>query len=339
MTLHDVLSPSFLNQFRIVDWGYTENSKPLSFDRYENWVKKDGHGPLGYLADERKEKRKDVRNFFPEFQSSLVFLFSYAKEKSFLDSFYKDDPQANGLKLASYSLGFEGMDYHHVLRDSLQKISLEIKKIYPNCMFSHSLDIQPVLERDLAARAGLGWFGKNSMFISRQEGSFVMLGSLFLSTKLPLNEGRIETDHCGTCTRCIDLCPTQAIDPETRTLQSEKCISTFTIELFKEDKVAPLGMEKANGEIFGCDICQDVCPWNKKTLQIEGIEGEDSSTKPLKENPLFNFFLKRPKNQIKNELEGMSNREFRRVFKGTAVERTGRKSLLKNINFWEDSIS
>ena len=230
---------------------------------------------------------------------------SYAKEKSFLDRFYKDDPEANGLKLASYSLGFEGMDYHHILRDSLQKISLEIKKIYPNCIFSHSLDIQPVLERDLAARAGLGWFGKNSMFISRQEGSFVMLGSLFLSTTLPLKEGRIETDHCGTCTRCIDLCPTKAIDPETRTLQSEKCISTFTIELFKEDKVAPLGMDQANGEIFGCDICQDVCPWNKSV-------------------PYNNNYETTPKEWIKNlNIESLNwdDKTWQENLKGTTLKR------------------
>ena len=301
MTLHDALSPSFLKQYRIVDWGYTENPKPLSFDRYETWVGQDGHGPLGYLADERKEKRKDIRHFFPEFQSALVFLFSYAEEKASLEKFYREDPEANGLKMASYSLGFEGLDYHHVLRDSLKSISEKIHSLYPEATFSHSLDIQPVLERDLAARAGLGWFGKNSMFISRREGSFVMLGSLFLSIKLPLKEGELEADHCGNCTRCIDLCPTEAIDPLTRTLRTEQCISTYTIELFKDEKTPPAGMEKAKGEIFGCDICQDVCPWNKKPLQIK--TEKDSFWESFKEHSLVRFFLKRPKDIIQKEQE------------------------------------
>jgi epoxyqueuosine reductase len=327
MTLHDVFSPILFKDLGIVDWGYTEEPRPLSFDHYEKWVERDGHGPLHYLADERKNKRADIRSFFPEFQSSLVFLFSYADQKASLDHFYKNDPDSNGLKMASYALGFEGEDYHFKLRDKLLFLSEKIKEIYPDCHFSHSLDIQPVLERDLAVRAGLGWFGKNSMFISRKKGSFLMIGSLFLSQKLTLDSRPMETDHCGSCTRCIDLCPTLAIDPETRTLDSKKCISTYTIELFKDDKVAPEGMEKAGGEIFGCDICQDVCPWNKKALS--------NPEKSLPPSSLMNFFLKRPIDFIISDLEKMSNREFRRVFKGSALERTGRRSLLKNIQFWK----
>lgn len=325
MTLHDVFSPSFLNDLHIVDWGYTEDPCPLSFDHYDQWVQNEGHGPLNYLADERKDKRADIRHFFPEFKSSLVFLFSYSDKKAQLNNFYKNNPNSNGLKMASYALGFQGEDYHVKLRDGLKQISEKVKELHPSCLFSYSLDIQPVLERDLAYRAGLGWFGKNSMFISRKEGSFLMIGALFLSEKLDIEQKTRELDHCGTCTRCIDLCPTQAIDPLSKTLSASKCISTYTIELFKEDKVAPEGMEKAQGEIFGCDICQDVCPWNKKSLNAE---------KEI-DSPLIDFFLKRPVENVIEDLKGMSNREFKRSFKGSALERTGRRGLLKNIEFWQ----
>src|SRR5690606_21900042 len=183
----------------------------------------------------------------PEFQSALVFLFSYQEAKKWL-------MENKEYTVAGYSLGFGGEDYHRALKSRLQRIAESLNR--PEIKIFFSLDAQPIMERDLAYRAGLGWFGKNSMLISRKEGSYFIIGSILFSEKLEVEPNQIELDHCGKCNACAESCPTEAIDPQTRTLISEKCISTFTIETFKEAP-APDGFEKSRGEIFGCDICQD----------------------------------------------------------------------------------
>ena len=205
--------------------------------------------------------------------------------------------------------------------------------MYPNLEAKFSLDTQPILERDLAYRAGLGWFGKNSMFINKSKGSFFIIGSLLLSEKLPLSKLKNEVDHCGQCTACIDSCPTQAIDPKTRTILTQKCISTYTIELFKDGTTPPIGFIPGASEIFGCDICQDVCPWNKRVFRnyskINNFKEHEFSKE--KESLISGFFLKKPLEEIIKKLKGMSNRGFKKQFKGTPIERTGRVGLLKNL--------
>ncbi len=330
-----VLDPHFLSTLGIVDFGYLEGDEALSFDRYEKWVDRKRYVPLNYLADHRKDLRRSLKNYFPQFQSALVFLFSYAQEKRDLDKFYQSD-ESNGLKIASYVFGFEGRDYHQVVREKLLIVKKELIRKYPDTQIDFCLDIQPVLERDMAFRAGLGWFGKNSMLLSRAHGSFTMIGSLLLSRKLPIEKKVLETDHCGQCQLCIEACPTKAIDSETRTILSRDCLSTFTIELFKGDELAPVGMEKGTGEIFGCDICQDVCPWNERPFRHRQFMEETSEITLLKEahspsQKLFQFFLKRPIEMIIDELERWSNKKFKREFKDTPLERTGRKALLRNL--------
>lgn len=330
--LDEVLNSKNLSRFGIVDWGVTTVSKPITWKYYLQWVNKGLNGILKYLEGERRDKREDVKNYYPEFKSAVVFQFSYAKKKFELDRFYKTK-KSNGLKIASYVLGFDGIDYHYNLRESLNQLGEQLRAIDPDLNFKLSLDTQPILERDLAYRAGLGWFGKNSMFISKNEGSFFILGSLLLSKDYSLLEKEIETDHCGQCTRCADSCPTDAIDLESRTLISNKCISTYTIEQFKDLGEAPLGMENSNGEVFGCDICQEVCPWNKRLLRV----GKYNLAEPViseKEKHIRSFFLERPIESILDELMSLSNRGFQRVFKGTPIERTGRIGLLKNIRFF-----
>ena len=140
----------------------------------------------------------------------------------------------------------------------------------------------------MAWRAGLGWIGKNSMLIHREHGSFLMLGSLLLNKNLFPDENPIvETDHCGTCRACVDACPTEAIDPDSRTLMAEECISTFTIEHFKNDVSPPRNYHLKNRWFFGCDICQDICPWNGKPLSSSASV---SFAKPLEERLLQFFF-------------------------------------------------
>lgn len=297
-------------------WGYTEKLAPVSYQHFLNWIAQKKHEPLGYLADYRKDKRSHISEVFPNVKSALVFLFDYTATKKTL---LKKSPK---YKLASYTLGFEGRDYHSYLSDKLERIAQQIASDIPKLEYKISLDIHPVLERDLAYRAGLGWFGKNSMLINRKIGSYTMIGSLLLNQKLPLNQQELESDHCGQCTRCMEACPTNAIDVKTRTVESAKCISTYTIELFK-DAPAPTGYPTQSGEVFGCDICQEVCPWNAKPMQ-------KVSETNLNEK-LVSFF-NRETFQILEELSQMSNKTFKDFFKDTSVERVGKKGLIKNLD-------
>lgn len=307
----------FLSSLGVVDWGYTESSVPVSLNHYEKWVNHDSHLPLTYLGDHRKNLRKDLRNVYPSFQSALVFLFSYRPAKKWM-------LENNRHEIAAYSLGFEGEDYHRALQVKLNQI---FEKIYFDGLEKFiSLDAQPILERDLAYRAGLGWFGKNSMLINQKEGSYFIIGSLLLNKTLSLSTPTLDIDHCGNCNACVEACPTQAIDSSSRTLNAQKCISTFTIETFK-DIEPPIGMEKSRGEIFGCDICQDVCPWNKKPLQREESKLElKNELKFLKE--LFYGFSRE---QLYETLDSMTGRGLRRVLFGTPFDRPGKIGWLKNL--------
>ena len=313
------VSSEFLQSQGVLDWGYTEEAVPRSLNQYEQWVNQAGHGPLGYLADHRKDLRRDLRNVYPEFQSALVFLFSYQPTKKYL-------LENNHHEIAAYALGFEGEDYHQALKRRLDRVFLELKNQLPELERFISLDAQPVLERDLAHRAGLGWFGKNSMLINQKEGSYFILGSLLLNQKLNLEVTTADMDHCGQCNACVEACPTQAIDPVNRTIIAAQCISTYTIETFK-DVSPPAGIEKSRGEIFGCDICQDVCPWNRKPLQkVEPL---------LNLHPVFrfltNWFFELPKKELFHLFEKDTNRGLKKKLAGTPFDRPGRIGWLKNL--------
>tara|TARA_X000000950_G_scaffold288910_1_gene408316 strand:+ start:3495 stop:4334 length:840 start_codon:yes stop_codon:yes gene_type:complete len=275
---------------------------------------------MSYLEGERGKIRESLKNYFPEFQSAISFLFSYKSEKLTLDQITKKQ------KVAGYAFGFEGRDYHYFVLEALNKISdlffsdIKDKKTV--------VDTSPVLDRDLAYRAGLGWFGKNSMLISRNHGSYVMIGSILLGEKLELPIKEKESDHCGTCTRCIDACPTFAIDPETRTVNSEKCIPYFTIELFKDSELPPKGYDQMD-EFFGCDICQEVCPWNRP------LEHDLTKTTELTDyqKKISDFFLNKTISEIQNELKSMSKRKYSREWKDSSFCRTGRDGVLKNLKW------
>lgn len=313
-----MIDKKLLEELGIVDWGYTEESKPQSFDRYEQWVQKGLSAPLTYLSDHRKDLRQDLKIIYPDFQSALVFLFSYREAKKWMI-------ENNRHEVAAYAFGFEGEDYHHHLKKKLETIALELKAKIPELEYFFSLDAQPVLERDLAMRAGLGWFGKNSMLINQKEGSYFIIGSLLLNRKLPLEIKPIDVDHCGQCLACIDACPTNAIDPESRTILASQCISTFTIETMKEAS-PPEGFQNSRGEIFGCDICQDVCPWNRKPLsRTMGVLSFKEQFRFLKE--LFYG----SKDELAKTISQETNRGWRKKLFGTALDRPGKIGWLKNL--------
>lgn len=308
------LSSNDLAKLGVTDWGYTDSISPASFERYEKWC--DKNQSLTYLVDHRKLARKSLRSIDERACGVLSFLFSYAEIKKSLlaHEFYQ---------VASYGLAYNGEDYHDIIREKLLKIISILGINAKPCV-----DIYPILERDFAYQAGLGWFGKNSMLIHQKWGSYTLIGSIVLFEKLDLASSKVEVDHCGNCTRCIENCPTDAIDGENRTIVLDKCISTFTIEL-KEAKV-PEGMETSRGEIFGCDICQDVCPWNKKRLL-------NILPRPLEEKTfeLIRFFTQ-SLGEMREVLMSLSNKGFIKKFKGTVFVRPGKKGLLKNLDAYKE---
>ena len=322
-----------LREFGVVEYGQTQVSIPYSLDHYNLWVKNNRHLPLTYLEGERQEKRQDLKKYWPQYKSALVFLFSYHESHQKLQSIYKSDKNWNGLKLASYTLGFNGDDYHFLIKERLQILGKELQKQFSELEFQITLDTHPVRERDLAHRAGLGGFGKNSMLINRQHGSFFIIGSLLINQNLmPNEEVKVEVDHCGQCTRCIDICPTEAIDPDSRTIMAKDCISTFTIEQFKLDSLPSEKMNLKEGTIFGCDLCQDVCPWNKRVDRLDIFKVSQFENE--KEKKIIDFFLGLPQIKLEEKLTKMSEGEFKRFFKNTSFLRSGKRGVLKNMRLY-----
>lgn len=324
MNKNSLFTPEFLKDLGIVNWGVTHDAEPKSWKNYQTWVHQDHGIPLTYLSDHRMNLRSSVKNVYPGFKSALVFLFDYSPTKKWL-------LEKKEYKYAAYTLGFEGGDYHYVISERLQIIGDELKKKDATVDFKITLDVLPVLERDLAFRAGLGWFGKNSMLINKKHGSYFLIGSLLINKDIYTDEEiKMDVDHCGTCKRCVGACPTDAINPETRTIIANKCISTYTIEIFK-DAPAPEGMDKARGEIFGCDICQDVCPWNKKYLGkvIPLLKIRDSFVH-------VNFLLEASLETLFDKISKMSGRSFKKWLKGTSFDRPGVSGWLKNIKSAKD---
>ena len=319
----------FLDRWNILDWGYTEELEARSFGYFSNWVQNAQHGSLKYLADERKDKRENLKSVYPECQSALVFLFDYNALRKTLNEKRGQDKskdKSNG-KIASYVYAFGGLDYHHAIAQALTECGKKLQESFPELLFKSTVDTAPILERDLAFRAGLGWFGKNSMLISRKGGSFNLIGTLLLNKKMNFKPNVIDSDHCGTCTACVTACPTNAIDPETRTLTAESCLSTFTIEHFKP--LSAPAEKFSYQEVFGCDICQDVCPWNQKT----GVEQNNPNlilSSPQAQE-IYNYFELRPIEESIQQLEAEGNRQYQRQWKKTALERTGRIGMLKNL--------
>ena len=320
------ISSKELEQLGIVEWGFTTEPLAPSYKKYRDWPDKEKVKALSYLTGERGKKRSSIKNYYPDFQSALVFLFDYSNKRNQMESFYQSQ-HANGLKMASYVFAFGEEDYHNAIKTRLNKIANTLKRALPNLNWRTTIDVHPVLERDLAWRCGLGWFGKNSMLIHRQHGSFFLIGGLLLNQNPKLKPHPTETDHCGHCNACVEACPTHAINPETRTLNAQKCISTFTIEHFKDDTLPPENYPQKTTEIFGCDICQSTCPWNHP--EKTGTE----ATPP--KNKLVSFFLTRNVTEIIGELKELSNKKFLRLFKHTALARTGRVGLLKNLKYFQ----
>ncbi|WP_421752070.1 tRNA epoxyqueuosine(34) reductase QueG [Croceimicrobium sp.] len=277
---------------------YLEEEAP----KLERWLNQNYQGEMAWLAN-HFDKRLDPSKLVPGAKSVISLLFNYYPEQK------QEDPQAP--KIAKYAYG---EDYHFVLKrklkDLVQFIQTEIGEIDGRVF----VDSAPVMERKWAQEAGLGWQGKNTLLLNKKEGSFFFLAELILDLELEY-DSPMQTDHCGTCTRCIDACPTDAI-LQPNLLDATKCISYLTIEL--KDSIPQEFKGKMENWAFGCDICQDVCPWNR-------------FSKPHQE-PAFN-----PHPDLLGMSSGdwkeLSEEVFRELFRKSAVKRTKYLGLQRNLKF------
>jgi len=279
--------------------GVTTPEPPPHLSTFDNWLANGYHGTMEYLANDRSRlRRADPREILPECKSILVLATPYLPPTK---------PKPNESRIASYALG---EDYHDVLPARMQEIVQFIEQqVGGPVLHRYYTDTGPILERDLAQRAGIGWIGKNTCLIHPQKGSYFFISEIFLDLALEPDLPFV-TDHCGTCTRCIDACPTDCILPN-RTLDATRCISYLTIEL-KDDIPVKL-REKIGDWVFGCDICQMVCPWNRFA-----VEGDPA------------FQSKEPLHSLTDEL-ALTSRTFNQRFKSSPVKRAKRRGYLRNV--------
>ncbi|HEY0726925.1 MAG TPA: tRNA epoxyqueuosine(34) reductase QueG [Pyrinomonadaceae bacterium] len=226
-------------------------AEPLAEEapRLKEWLARGYHGEMSWMARD-VEKRLDPRELFTEARSIVVVALNY----------YTPDQHQENLTTGKVSRYAWGDDYHDVLKSKLESLLAWIREQEPTAAGKVCVDIQPTLDKAWAVRAGLGWLGKHTNVITQEHGSWVFIGELLLNLDLKPDDARIE-DHCGTCTLCIDACPTQAIT-EPYVVDSNKCISYATIELRTQELPETI-QQGLSGWLYGCDICQDVCPWNR----------------------------------------------------------------------------
>lgn len=268
--------------------------------RLEKWLKEGKHGEMKYMEN-YFDKRLDPSLLVDNARSVISLMYNYYPET-------QQRPDAP--KISKYAYG---QDYHEVIRERLNTLLLALKGKIGDINGRAFVDSAPVLEKAWAAKSGLGWVGKNANLISKSHGSFYFLAELIVDLELEY-DAPIK-DYCGTCTKCIDACPTNAI-VEPYVVDGSKCISYLTIEL-KENIPSDYKGKMANWA-FGCDVCQDVCPWN-------------SFSKPHRE-PLFND--ERGLLQMtESEWMDMTEETFQKVFRGSAVKRTKYKGLKRNLTF------
>jgi epoxyqueuosine reductase len=269
--------------------------------KLEEWLRRGYQGKMQYLENHR-ELRLDPTKLVPEAKSVISLGFNYAPKERLA--------QKDNYKISKYAYG---QDYHKVLKKKLKQFILLLREEIGEIQGRGFVDSAPVMERQWAAASGLGWIGKHGLLLNRNLGSFFFLSELIIDLELepdsPVNE------YCGTCTRCMDACPTDAF-PRAGVLDGSKCISYLTIEL--RDAIPEAFRGKMENWIFGCDICQDVCPWNRfaKPTQEAAFEAKESLVA-----------------MNKQKWEEVTEELFNDLFKKSPVRRTGYAGLKRNIDF------
>jgi len=268
--------------------------------RFEAWLKAERNGKMGYMEN-HFDKRLDPRLLVPGAKSMISVLLNYYSEEQ--------QPE-DAPKVSKYAYG---ADYHFVIKDKLKELFKFIHQEIGEVNGRVFVDSAPVMDRAWAEKSGLGWIGKNTNLISQKVGSYFFIAEMILD--LDLEYDLPTSDHCGTCTACIDACPTDAIVAPYQ-LDATKCISYLTIEL--KDQLPTDFQGKTDNWAFGCDVCQDVCPWNRFSKQHN--------------EPLFNT---KPEilNYSKKDWEELTSETFNMIFKNSAISRTKYEGLKRNIDF------
>ena len=276
--------------------GFLEQEAP----RLEKWLNKNQHGQMSYMEN----------NFDKRLNPTLLVDGAKSVVSLLLNYYPSEFQNQESYKISKYAYG---QDYHSVIKEKLKELLFSIQENIGAVDGRAFVDSAPILDKAWAAKSGLGWIGKNSNLLTQQVGSFYFIAELIIDLELEYDYAT--TDHCGTCTACIDSCPTEAIVAP-YIVDGSKCISYFTIEL--KENIPPEMKGKFDDWAFGCDICQDVCPWNK-------------FSKPHNE-PLFNPNLELL-SMTKKDWEEITEETFKTVFKNSAVKRTKFEGLKRNINF------
>jgi epoxyqueuosine reductase len=308
--------------------GIAPASEADGFDRLRDWLDRGFAGEMAYMH-RHAEARKHPAAVLPEVRSVLMVGMTYGErgtrnaergtgergtrsaERGTEDGSSSGPRSAfRAPRLGRVARYARGPDYHDVLRDRLNRLLTWLQREVPGCVGRGVVDTAPLLERDFARRAGLGWIGKNTMLINKRKGSYLFLGALLVNLDLKSDEPH-EASHCGTCTACLKACPTDAFAGP-GWLDARRCISYLTIELRSS---IPNELRPAMGDwLFGCDICQEVCPWNKEPTRGLMASTPDPDLEAL--DPV--------------ELLAMGEEEFRQRFRGTALMRARRRGLLRN---------
>jgi epoxyqueuosine reductase len=280
--------------------GVTDLAPSAAGDALDRWLAAGYHGEMGYLARQAPVRREPA-TAWPEARSAVVVLHNYYQRAA--------TPAPGRGRVARYALGD---DYHVVLKERLARLGARLAAAAGGGRFRSYVDAGPLPERELARRAGLGWIAKNTMLIHPRLGSFTFVGVL-LTDLLVAPDAPFEADRCGSCRRCLDACPTAAF-PAPRVLDATRCISYLTIEARNP---APEALRPLMGDwLFGCDVCQEVCPWNVR-FATETAEPRYGA-RPAADWPTL------------REIVAMSEREFDAAFGATAMERPGRAGLARN---------
>ncbi|ACU07925.1 Iron-sulfur cluster-binding protein [Flavobacteriaceae bacterium 3519-10] len=269
--------------------------------RFENWLKNSHHGEMAYMEN-HFDKRLDPRKLVEGSKSVISLSYNYYPEENLSD--FAD------LKISKYAYG---QDYHEVIKEILREMVAELKNEIGDFDCRVFTDSAPILERSWARKSGIGWVGKNANLLTKQHGSFYFLAEIIAD--LELTEDYATTDHCGSCHRCIDACPTGAIIGD-RIVDGSKCISYATIEL--KNEIPESFRNKMQDWMFGCDICQDVCPWNRfaKPHQQEKFHP----------NQILKTYQKQDWQELTQEL-------FSEIFRKSPVKRAKFSGLKRNIDF------
>lgn len=279
---------------------------PLDEDarRLEKWLQHGFHGEMHYMSN-HFELRVDPTKLVPGAKSVITLLYNYFPEET---------QKSSAPKVAKYAYG---EDYHLIIREKLKIFLQSIREKLGNIEGRGFVDSAPVLERSWAQKSGLGWIGKNGNLINKKMGSFFFIATLITDLELEPDIPHAK-DYCGTCSKCVDACPTEAILIN-KTIDASKCISYFTIELKSKDFPEDLSSKSENW-IFGCDICQDVCPWNRFSTPHQHPELE-----PIKELMQFD---------IEDWLQ-LNEERFKTIFKQSPLKRSGFEGIKRNLRLYQ----